>query len=204
MTMADILNRADLQALEATIKADPACVDAPVCNGDHAPHPIHALCDRIFDGRLSEAAGLPLVSLLIASGANLTHVHAANGDGLLTSAISLSCPKIAQALLDAGAPSQSVGLFGATPLYWAAIMGMPDLVQQLKQGANLTRRDAEFDSTPLGWAVEGWAHPPSGSRGGQIECARLLVDAGSVVEPQWKASDGVQNDEDMAKALRLA
>ena len=176
-----------------------------VVEGDHAPHPIHALCDRVFDGRLSESKAHPLVIALIESGADLNHVHTANGDGLVTSAISLSCPDIAKALIRAGAPVHGQGLFAATPLHWAAIMGMPSLIEELLAlESDITLRDAEFNSTPLGWAMEGWASPPRGSQGGQTGCAAILVEAGAVVEPQWSASYRVRADAAMAAALRAA
>ena len=204
MDIDPILDAGDLDALNAALAADPALANAPVAEGDHAPHPIHALCDRVFDGRLGEGAALAMVQALIKAGADLDHVHAANGDGLVTSAISLSCPDIAGKLLDAGAPSGAPGLFAATPLHWAAIMGMPALVERLiADGGDVGLRDAEFDSTPLGWAMEGWASPPKGSRGEQIACAALLVAAGAVVEPQWAGSERVRADAAMARALGL-
>lgn len=204
MTLTPILDAGDLSALIAALAADPALANVPVVEDGHAPHPIHSLCDRVFDGRLDEAAALPLAQALIEAGADLDHVHAANGDGLVTSAISLSCPQITNALLDAGAPSQGVGLFAATPLHWAAIMGLPGLVDRLLAlGGDTALRDAEFDCTALGWAVEGWASPPKGSHGGQIACAARLVAAGSVVEPQWRTSQRISDDAAMAQALGL-
>lgn len=204
MTLASILDAGDVNALTAALAADPALANAPVVEGDHAPHPIHALCDRVFDGRLSEGAALPMVQALIKAGADLDHVHAANGDGLVTSAISLSCPQIAQTLLDAGAQSGTLGLFAATPLHWAAIMGMPALVERLiADGGDVVLRDVEFGSTSLGWAMEGWASPPKGSRGGQVACPARLVEAGAVVEPQWAGSERVRADAAMAAALGL-
>lgn len=204
MTLAPILDDGDLDALAAALAAEPALANAPVVEGDHAPHPIHALCDRVFDRRMSEGPALPMVQALIKAGADLDHVHAANGEGLVTSAISLSCPEIADTLLDAGAPSAKTGLFGATALHWAAVMGMPDLTGRLiAAGGDVVLRDAEFDSTPLGWAMEGWASPPKGSRGEQIACAALLVAAGAVVEPQWARSERVRADAAMARALGL-
>lgn len=198
------LDAGDADGLRAALAADPDLCDRLVVEGDHAVHPIHAVCDRVFDGRLTEAQGYRLATILIKAGADLDHVHAANGDSLVTSAISLSAPDIAHALLDAGAPGDRRGLFGARPLHWASIMGMPDLVQRLLPGVDLGERDAEFDSTPLGWAVEGWASPPKGSKGGQVRCAASLKAAGAEVEPQWRESERIKTDPSMAAALGLS
>ncbi|MEQ8433353.1 MAG: hypothetical protein RIA71_03865 [Oceanicaulis sp.] len=202
-TVRSFLDLADPRGLKAALSVSPQLVDIPVPDGDHAPHPIHAVCDRVFDGRLSEADGLALAEVLISAGADLTHRHPGNGDSLVTTAISLAAPSIAHALLDAGAPCEIKGLFGARPLHWAAIMGMPDLLERLLPGADLTERDSEFASTPLGWALEGWASPPKGSQGGQIVCAAALVEAGAIVEAQWRESARVKQDYALSAALRL-
>lgn len=203
MSLETALETGDTRALETTLAANPDLANTLIVQGDHAAHPIHSICDRVFGGRLDEGTGLAMVRALISAGAALDHVHAANSDGLVSSAISLSCPEIAQLLIDAGAPTTRTGLFDATPLYWAAIMGMPELVERLLSGADLRRPDREFGSTPLGWAIEGWAHPPKGSRGGQVECIRLLVQAGSTIEPQWLTSDRVKADPSVSAALGL-
>ncbi|MGH7469418.1 MAG: ankyrin repeat domain-containing protein [Longimicrobiales bacterium] len=62
-------------------------------------------------------------------------------------------------LLSRGANIDAKGVFGATGLHWAAINGHANTVELLvARGANLTLRDARFDATPEGWAVEG-GHP---------------------------------------------
>ena len=48
------------------------------------------------------------------------------------------------------------GFFGAPGLHWAAINGHKAMVEFLiEHGANLTLRDQQFNSTALGWALEG-------------------------------------------------
>lgn len=202
--LAAILDEGDLSALVLALEAEPELANTAVAEGEHAPHPIHAVCDRVFDGRLEEDTALPLVDALIEAGAHLDHVHAANGDGLLASALSLSCPQIAKRLLEAGAPFDRTGLFGALPIHWAAIMGMADLVEDLlARGSDFLLREPKFDSTPLGWAIEGWASPPKGSKGQQIKCAARLVEAGAIVEPQWRSSERICKDEALSLALGL-
>jgi hypothetical protein len=48
------------------------------------------------------------------------------------------------------------GLYNKTPLRWAAINGHKPMVESLiEHGADLTLRDRQFNSTALGWALEG-------------------------------------------------
>ena len=63
---------------------------------------------------------------------------------------------VAASLLERGADVNAKGVFGGTGLHWAAIKGHKDTVAFLvAHGADLTIRDAKFDSTPEGWAAEG-------------------------------------------------
>jgi hypothetical protein len=202
----EALDNADLPALKACLVSDRALANAPVRqDAKHQVHPIHALFDRVFDGRLTEDQARPLFKALLEAGADIDHRNPRNGDSLLIGAISLSCPIMAGLLLDAGADATPKGLFQATALHWAALMGMPELTDRLiGNGGQLSLRDAQYASTPLGWAIEGWASPPRGNRdGGAIKCARLLVEAGSRIEPQWQSSERILNDADMRAALGL-
>jgi ankyrin repeat protein len=57
---------------------------------------------------------------------------------------------------DKGADINCRGFFGAPGLHWAAINGHKVMVEFLiAQGADLQLRDMQFNSTPLGWALEG-------------------------------------------------
>jgi len=63
---------------------------------------------------------------------------------------------VARFLLEKGADINCRGFFGAPGLHWAAINGHKPMVEFLiAQGADLTLRDTQFNSTPLGWALEG-------------------------------------------------
>lgn len=49
----------------------------------------------------------------------------------------------------------SGGTFGATPLHWVAMFGHIDIARLLvERGADLSMRDATYDGTPIGWAME--------------------------------------------------
>ncbi|HEY6304883.1 MAG TPA: ankyrin repeat domain-containing protein [Candidatus Angelobacter sp.] len=76
---------------------------------------------------------------------------------------------VAKFLLAKGADINCKGFFGAPGLHWAAVNGHKEMVEFLiDNGADLHRRDEEFNSTPLGWALEG----------NQTEIAALLEQRG--------------------------
>lgn len=63
---------------------------------------------------------------------------------------------VAKFLLERGADVNCRGFFGAPGLLWAAINGHKPMVEFLiEHGADLTLRDQQFNSTALGWALEG-------------------------------------------------
>jgi hypothetical protein len=185
------------------LAASPGLVETPSPGEEDTRHLVHAVCEQVFDGRLSDAEGFARAKALIGAGADLSHRDQSTLDSLVTTAIRLAAPSLAHALLDAGAPHDAPGRSGARPLHWAAIMGMPDLLERLLPGADLTERERDFGSTPLGWALEGWASPPRGSRGGHVVCAAALVEAGAVVEPPWRDSARVRQDSALRAALRI-
>ena len=64
--------------------------------------------------------------------------------------------EVAGFLLEKGADINCRGFFGAPGLHWAAIRGHKAMVEFLiGHGADLTLRDQQFNSTALGWALEG-------------------------------------------------
>jgi ankyrin repeat protein len=64
--------------------------------------------------------------------------------------------EVAGFLLDKGADINCRGFFGAPGLHWAAINGHKPMVEFLiDHGVDLTLRDQQFNSTALGWALEG-------------------------------------------------
>jgi len=64
--------------------------------------------------------------------------------------------EVAGFLLEKGADINCRGFFGAPGLHWAAIHGHKAMVEFLiGHGADLTLRDQQFNSTALGWALEG-------------------------------------------------
>jgi ankyrin repeat protein len=83
------------------------------------------------------------------------------------------------ACLVAGLPVDTVDISGASALHHAAIQGRAPLVRALlAAGADVTLRDQEHRSTPLGWAFFG-ADYFLESDGDYADCVRALLDAGA-------------------------
>ena len=189
------LDAGDVDALRLLLAGAPELADALVhCppGADRAVPPIHHVCDLAFAGTLSREVARRLVAVLLGAGANPNGTLVQSGDCLLISAVSLCCPEIALDLMAAGADVRTTGLFGAAALHWAAMLGFPTLVMALiEAGAEVNQEDMEYDSTPLGWAVQGWTGGTNGGTREQPACARLLVEAG-----------GHFNHEDVEGALK--
>src|SRR6185436_12545420 len=59
-------------------------------------------------------------------------------------------------MLAAGLPVDALGQHGATPLHWAAFHGNAEMAREiLRFNPPLEFTDADFKSTPLGWAIHG-------------------------------------------------
>ena len=141
--------------------------------------------------------GLPDISeLLVRRGANPPDLKTAAGAGVaeavarflsagskgaeVDEALYLSARngylEIVERLLDHGAEVDAPGLFGATPLLWAAYEGHLSITKTLiKRGADPNRRDARFKASAAGWANES----------GNVEIRDWLIENGchaSIVE----------------------
>ena len=196
------IERADVAALESLLARDRSLANALIRWGvdeDIHTHPIHFVCDKLFDRTLPAGAGGPLVRALLAAGADPDF---GNGD-LLNAATSLGAPDVADLLLDAGARVDLHGLFGETALHWAAHIGSEHMVRRLLgQGARLEVRDDRWNATPLGWALHGWGEPtPPGDHGHHHEVIVVLVRAGAAVEPEWVDAARAHGRADVLAAL---
>jgi ankyrin repeat protein len=62
-------------------------------------------------------------------------------------------------MLGAGLPVEALGQHRATPLHWAAFHGNLEMTRDiLRHRPPLDATDADFRSTPLGWAIHGSEH----------------------------------------------
>ena len=83
-------------------------------------------------------------------------------------------------LLESGFPVETSGQHQATALHWGAFHGNLAMVEcVLAYKPNLEAQDADFRSTPLGWALHGMSNGWYRETGDFLGCVRVLVDAGA-------------------------
>ena len=94
---------------------------------------------------------------------------------------------------DAGLPADAVGQHGAMPLHWAAFHGNVAMIDVLlKRSPSLTALDADFQGTPLGWAIHGSEHGWRRDTGDYAGAVTRLLRAGAALPAQISGSADVQ------------
>ena len=96
-------------------------------------------------------------------------------------------------MLAAGLPVDALGQHSATPLHWAAFQGNAEMTREiLKYNPPLEVTDADFHSTPLGWAIygseEGWHYEASD----YATTVELILNAGAKLPEQMSGTDAVK------------
>lgn len=93
-----------------------------------------------------------------------------------------------------------------TGLHWAAYGGHVDLVKLLlKRRPPLDVRDASFNGTPLGWALQGcWERRErdDAAREPFYAIVELLVEAGAPIDQEWRRAAWISAEPRLAAALR--
>lgn len=96
-------------------------------------------------------------------------------------------------MLAAGLPVDAASQHGATPLHWAAFHGnaaMAELI--LARNPPLEVKDADFQSTPLGWAMHGSENGWDCKAGDYPATVKALLRAGAKHPPETKGSAAVK------------
>ncbi|HWX21131.1 MAG TPA: ankyrin repeat domain-containing protein [Candidatus Binatia bacterium] len=96
-------------------------------------------------------------------------------------------------MLAAGLPVDELGQHRATPLHWAAFHGNSEMASEiLRYHPPLEKTDADFNSTPLGWAIHGsengW-HSATGNYAGTVEA---LLKAGAKLPRKLGGTEAVK------------
>lgn len=193
----------DATALKRLLEEEPSRANELIRWGKDCQittHPLHYISDMIFSGVLQKGLELPLVDALIQAGADLDF-QSRGKDTPLIGAASLGAEDVGLRLLDAGARPEVRGGFGETALHWAALLGEDRLSRRLAEGADLSLKDAQYNSTQLGWAVHGWCNPPAGNQGRQRDVIALLIGAGAKVEPQWREDEKIRSNPEVLALL---
>ena len=151
---------------------------------------MHRAFDLAFEKQITPTDALDIARVLIAAGADPDARNTASGDSLLISAVSLCCPEAALMLVEHGADLEAKGLFNASPLHWAALLGFPDVCASLvDHNAELSDEDSEFGATPIEWAIHGWRTGTNGGTREQPACARIIRRAGGVFRIERTMND---------------
>ena len=201
MDVKEAIDAGDVQALREALANNRATADAPFRWGENCKNetrPLHYVCDKVFDKSISGECAADLARLLIEAGADIDD---SNGDPL-NAAASLGATEVGLLLLEAGARTDLTGLFGETPLHWAATLGDDVLVERLlEKGAPLDLKDRKYNSSPLGWALHGWGEAMSAASGNYRAVVTRLVRAGATVDPAWLAEAEAKGRTEVVRAL---
>lgn len=191
------IENGDVTRLRALLAEDPTRANEHVRWGPEwaiRTHPLHFVSDKLFDGTLERSreaeTAVPMIDALIEAGADVNHFsreespHEPKCETPLNGAASLGAQDVGIRLIEAGADTAKINLLGETALHWAAVLGLDRLVERILRAEaphhiSLRVRDANWDSTPLGWARHGAAEPPAGSAGRHSEVIAALVRAGA-------------------------
>ena len=91
-------------------------------------------------------------------------------------------PAAVRTMLGAGLPVDAQGQHAGTPLHWAAFHGNAGMMRDiLPYHPPLELRDADFHSTPLGWAIHGSQHGWHARTGDYPAVVELLLNAGAIL-----------------------
>lgn len=202
MDVKTAIETGDAEALRRLLAERPSRVDELILWGKNRTHPLHYISDMLFAGVLARGRELSLADALIEAGSDINFDGDGKGETPLIGAASLGAEAVGLRLLEAGADPSIRGLFGATALHWAALLGEDLLAARLIPVSDLNLEDREYHSSPLGWAIHGWSNPPAGNRGLQRDVVALLVAAGAGVQPEWLQSEAVRADSVMFALLR--
>ena len=87
-------------------------------------------------------------------------------------------------MVDLGFDPRAIGHDNGDTLHWAAFLGNADMVRVLlAHDPAISVRDAGYGGTALGWCVYGSMYGEKCKTGAFAEVARLLIDAGEIVDP---------------------
>ncbi len=190
----------DVATLRALLLEDPSRAERALSSGEGGKHllpPLHLVCDAVFRKEIDGDRGLALAKVLLEAGVDPNRAYAKSGDTYLIAAASLGAERVGLELVERGADVGQRGLFGATALHWAALMGLDRLSTALvRAGGNLELRDERYDCTPLQWALHAWSEGTQGDRARLPRVVADLVAFGARVPPD--ALQHLQGEDDAA------
>jgi ankyrin repeat protein len=96
-------------------------------------------------------------------------------------------------MLAAGLPVDALGQHCATPLHWAAFHGNAEMAREiLRHDPPMELTDADFNGTPLGWAIHGSEHGWYCRTGNYPATVEVLLAAGAKPPEKIAGTSAVQ------------
>jgi ankyrin repeat protein len=97
-------------------------------------------------------------------------------------------------LLECGLPVDARGQHQATPLHWAGFHGnVPMAKLVLRRDPPLEAKDADFNSTPMGWTIYGSENGWHSRTGDYAATAEVLIEAGAALPEEVGGSKAVRD-----------
>ncbi|HUR12510.1 MAG TPA: ankyrin repeat domain-containing protein [Flavitalea sp.] len=182
--MQNAISSVDLKTIRQLLSENPSLANEglPYSDGNSVPaHPLHRICDGIYEKRYSDEDGVEMATLFLACGADINgNVTAKNKDTPLVAACSLHADLVALFLIQKGADLEHPGCHGGTPLHWAAWCGRDVVVSKLlERKVPINKLCDTFKSTPLFWAFHGFRSGEKKNRFQYTACIRKLMEAGA-------------------------
>lgn len=179
-----LIERGDVDGIRGALEAEPGLANRSILwflNQQNESDPLHYVSDCYGNGRLTNGREGEIAEALLAAGAAIEGTG--GRESPLIAAASLGAESVARVLVAAGAALEPTSIFGARALHWAAWIGTPSTVELLlAHGAAIEAKCSEFAATPLFWAVHGYGPDGPQPKRGQVEAARLLIEAGASIE----------------------
>ncbi|HEY0740953.1 MAG TPA: ankyrin repeat domain-containing protein [Chryseosolibacter sp.] len=182
MSLREVINTGKVDELEDLLKSNPSLANQEIAlSGNPAlAHPLHRVCDGVFNGNYTEATATEIAKILLKHGASVNPNKASGNDSPLTAACSLHCDQLALLYINEGADIDHQGCHGGTALHWASWCGRDVVVKKLvTMVRDINQRCIDFKSTPLFWALHGYRFGGARNKFNQVNCARILLQHGA-------------------------
>ena len=204
MSIAEAIKNGDTEWLEELLRETPSLANETIYWGlrdENGSRPLQYVCDMAFEDLLDEEKALPVAKCLISAGADINASHEKTGDSPLIAAASLAQEDVGLHLLSEGADLTTKGLFKATALHWAAMLGLDRLTEMLiLKGADVHLTDETHGANPMEWAIYGWREKGRKSTYRQPKVAYLLYRVGGRARDEAISSLSPKEDANMIAA----